>query len=251
MAQNSVKSRICLLLVASLLILDEDLEQLLLMVTQAAAAFLAVRTRFTLRRSALVAPQNSPMAFLLAHGDDHAYMVTMGIDRSTFNYLLSFFGPKLAAKRKDKRGRRRQLDARGSLALALHFLNTTMVETDLCLLFGLTPTRCCVRINEALKVLDEVVTSIPECAIELPTVDRMARLATALQSTYPLVENVFGFVDGVSFFIEHPGNPDLQNAFYNGWNSDCTVSNVIAYSVDGCIMWARINCPGALVSSGF
>ena len=57
--------------------------------------------------------------------------------------------------------------------------------------------------------------------------------------------DVFGFVDGVSFTIGDDSDPILQNGYWNGWKARCTVSNIFAYSSDGCCMWARINCPGS------
>mgnify|MGYP001066402248 CR=1 FL=1 len=236
--------RILLLVLSYLACADDDSHHLLLVAIEAAISWLFTRTRHYLTRQSIVAPSDSPIAFLLANGDDQAYLLTMGLDRASFEYLLAHFGPRIAANRKSKRGRKRLLDSRGSLALALHYMNSSMLEKTLCLLFGLTPAVCSDRLNEAMEALADVLPSLPECAIELPTVVEMAKLAADLQKTYPLVKNVFGFVDGVSFPVEHPSDPDLQNALYNGWKSDCTVTNVIGFLVSGCIFWARINCPG-------
>lgn len=168
----------------------------------------------------------------------------MGLDRNAFSYLHGFFKAELASRRSDKRGRPRLIDSSGSLALALHHLNSTMTETVLCQLFGLVPGTVSTRLNEALSVLDVVLPKLPECFIGLPDGRAMHRMAAELNSSFPLVHNVFGFIDGVSFVIYNPSLPKLQNAYYNGWKGECTVTNVLGFCVDGTLFWARTNCPG-------
>ena len=35
------------------------------------------------------------------------------------------------------------------------------------------------------------------------------------------------------------------NAYYNSWKSYCSVTNVLVFAPDGCIIWARYNLPGS------
>ena len=62
----------------------------------------------------------------------------------------------------------------------------------------------------------------------------------------PAIKNYSGFVDGVRFKIQDPGDVELQNGYYNGWQACCNISNVVCFSPDGCIIWARYNCPGMM-----
>ena len=60
----------------------------------------------------------------------------------------------------------------------------------------------------------------------------------------PSIQNCFGFVDGVWMQVLEPADVEAQNAYYNGWKACCNISNVIVWAPDGCIIWARYNCPG-------
>jgi len=226
---------------------DDDEEELLLPLMALALEALFTRTRNILTRPAIPPPKVAAAVYLLNGGDDRAYLITMGLDRRVFQYLHSIFAPRLHPK-KDKRGRPRQLDSRMSLALALHWLNSTMMEKSLCQLFGTVPAVTSDRLNEAMTCLDEVLPTIPECFIGLPTVAEMRTIATHLQSTFPALVNVFGTTDGLALPIVHPSDPVRQNAYYNGWRSECTATNCIGFRLDGPIFWANINCPGKISS---
>jgi hypothetical protein len=61
----------------------------------------------------------------------------------------------------------------------------------------------------------------------------------------PGISNVFGFVDGVFITCEDPSDSDTQNAYYNGWKSCCSITNVLVFAPDGTIVWAAYNLPGS------
>lgn len=42
-----------------------------------------------------------------------------------------------------------------------------------------------------------------------------------------------------------PSDADLQNAYYNGWLHCVFVTGTICFGADGCILWAKHNCPGS------
>ena len=76
----------------------------------------------------------------------------------------------------------------------------------------------------------------------------MADYAEMMSDRDPNIKNCFGFVDGVWMPILEPADPKQQNAYYNGWKSCCNISNVLGFAPDGCIIWARYNCPGMFSS---
>jgi hypothetical protein len=61
----------------------------------------------------------------------------------------------------------------------------------------------------------------------------------------PGISNVFGFVDGVFFTCDDPPDSDSQNAYYNGWKTCCSITNVLVFAPDGTIVWAAYNLPGS------
>jgi hypothetical protein len=73
----------------------------------------------------------------------------------------------------------------------------------------------------------------------------MKLFSDAITSYQPGLENVFGFVDGVYFQCTIPPDLDTDNAYYNSWRSMHSITNVIVFTPDGCIAFARYNCPGS------
>src|SRR5947207_3026816 len=149
---------------------DDDLE----FVAAAAFAFFALerlsQTSLQRRRSCLVRStlQTNPRLHsawqaLYRSRNDGAFIVTMGIDCRTFDYILqSGFTQRWNTHpifRDDveehaiTRPNRRSLDAAGGLALILHYLNSTMAEVTLQQVFSLVPAVCCRYLIFALHQL--------------------------------------------------------------------------------------------------
>ncbi len=66
-----------------------------------------------------------------------------------------------------------------------------------------------------------------------------------VQAREPLVDNIIGFMGGVSFPMECPSEHLQKNAFYCGYNCDTMVNNVFAYGLDGKVFFAAVNFPGS------
>ena len=66
-----------------------------------------------------------------------------------------------------------------------------------------------------------------------------------VQAREPSVDDVIGFMDGVSLSSECTDERVEQNAFYCGYDSDTMVNNVFAYGPDGKVFFAAINFPGS------
>ena len=66
-----------------------------------------------------------------------------------------------------------------------------------------------------------------------------------VQLREPEVDNIIGFMDGVSFQSECTDERIEQNAFYCGYGCDTTVNNVFAFGPDGKVFFAAINFPGS------
>ncbi len=61
----------------------------------------------------------------------------------------------------------------------------------------------------------------------------------------PMVDDIIGFMDGVSFLAECTNDCVEQNPMYCGYNCDTMVNNVFAYGPDGKIFFASISFPGS------
>ncbi|KAK0526920.1 hypothetical protein OC834_004622 [Tilletia horrida] len=73
----------------------------------------------------------------------------------------------------------------------------------------------------------------------------MKQMADAVRAREPLLEHVFGFVDGLNVRTYQPSNLDEQNAYYNGWLGDTYCSQVIVSLANGEIAWVSYNNPGS------
>jgi hypothetical protein len=65
----------------------------------------------------------------------------------------------------------------------------------------------------------------------------MREYAAMVQLREPLVDDIIGFMDGVSF--------PAECTMYCGYDCDTMVNNVFAYGPDGKVFFAAINFPGS------
>jgi len=66
-----------------------------------------------------------------------------------------------------------------------------------------------------------------------------------VQLREPEVDDIIGFMDGVSFSSECTDERIEQNAFYCGYGCNTTVNNVFAFGPDGKVFFADIDFPGS------
>ncbi len=59
------------------------------------------------------------------------------------------------------------------------------------------------------------------------------------------MDDIIGFMDGVSFPAECTDYCFIQSAMYCGYDCDMMVNNVFAYGPDGKVFFAAINFPGS------
>ncbi len=60
---------------------------------------------------------------------------------------------------------------------------------------------------------------------------------------------MIGFLDGLKLPVKEPIHNLLQNMYFSGYTRRCEVTNVILFTLDGCIAYANINNPGAVSDS--
>ena len=70
-----------------------------------------------------------------------------------------------------------------------------------------------------------------------------------VQKQEPLVSNIIGFMDSISFPAECTDKCIKQNAYYCGYACDTLVNNVFAYGPNGKVFFAAINFPGRWADS--
>lgn len=60
-----------------------------------------------------------------------------------------------------------------------------------------------------------------------------------------MVKGRWGFIDGKNYHVQEPGEAFLQNSMYNGWLHCVFVTGTTCFSVDGVIIWAKLNFFGS------
>ena len=205
----------------------------------------SIRNRHYLHRSAIVQPQESPWMKLYMSADDSSFLHMTGLNRQSFAELLEYIFDLDAIVHCRRRGRPRSLRPDGYLGLLLIYLGSMMTDKYLCLIFGITPSVCNRAINSMLKRIVRKLRTHPMARIKFPNIQKMAEFAAMVQQREPLVNDIIGFMDGVSFSSQSTDERVAQNAMYCGYDCDTTVNNVFAYGPDGKVFFAAINFPGS------
>ncbi|OAV89080.1 hypothetical protein PTTG_06036 [Puccinia triticina 1-1 BBBD Race 1] len=168
-----------------------------------------------------------------------AYVTTMGVDVATFEHILSRFKllwntATLPRSNVNPNGEPQvgcwSLDAAGCLGLVLHWLCSTMVAYTLQQIFGMTPDVCSCYLDWGLDCLLQVLKNHPQACIIWPsTEEQIQPYARTIKKKFPLLENCFGFLDGLKLPI-------------------CVAEDegcVIAFAPNGTIIYAVLNAPGS------
>jgi hypothetical protein len=66
-----------------------------------------------------------------------------------------------------------------------------------------------------------------------------------IEDRFGELRGAFGFLDGCRWEIQSCRDPQIQNAYYNGWTSSHNIANLFAFAPDGCIIYSVLNCPGS------
>ena len=201
-----------------------------------------------LLRKAVLHPSQSPWQKLLQCGDDSSFLYMTGFTREAFNMLLeNVFDMEQHRRRQQnrRRGRPPLLSPEGQLGLLLFYLGSTMQNKFLCIIFGITPSVCSRVVWHMLRRVVNKLRRHPWSRVKFPSPRKMRRFAAMVQAREPLVDDIIGFMDGVSFSSECTDERIEQNSFYCGYDADTMVNNVFAYGPDGKVFFAAINFPGS------
>ena len=232
------------------------------------------RRQYLVRRNLLPNPRiGTPWVCLYKSREDRAFITTMGIDSSTFDAILEAGFASLwytqpiprpdMPTTTDSRAARRSLDAAGGLGLVLHWLSSTMRQVSLQQIFALIPSTVSRYLRFALSILLEVLRQMPHATITWPRGDEFLELSGYVSMRHPLLQGVFGSIDGLNLPCQVSSDVEIENATYNGWLHSHFISSVIVFSSKGLILpncldklnahdltlgeiiGCRTNCPGS------
>jgi hypothetical protein len=115
----------------------------------------------------------------------------------------------------------------------------------LCFIFGITPSICSRAINMMLKRMVQLLRNHPFARVQFLDDAKMRDFAKMVQQREPMVDDIIGFLDRVSFPVQCTDKWISQNAMYCGYDCDTMVNNVLAYGQDGKVIFAAANFPGS------
>jgi hypothetical protein len=205
----------------------------------------SIRERHILLCPAIVQPRNLPWTKLYQSTDPVSFLHMTGLTRPTFVMLLDYLFDLEDIARRCQCGHPCSLGPEGYLGLLLFFLGSTMQYKHLCLIFGNTPSVCSRVINTMLKKVVRRLWSHLFAQVKVTNAAKMREFADMVQEQEPLVSNIIGFMDGISFPAECTDKHIKQNAYYCGYDCDTMVNNVFAYGPNGKVFFAAINFPGS------
>ncbi len=205
----------------------------------------SIRDCHYLLRPAIVDPRKSPWKKLYENADATSFLLMTGLTREAFRALLDYIFDVEDIVLRRRCGRPRSMGPDGYLGLLLFYLGSTMNNKHLCLIFGLTLSVCSRAINWMLRKTVRFLNDNPFAKVKFPSNAKMREFADMVQAREPLVNDIIGFMDGVSFPMECTSERVQQNAFHCGYNCDTMVNNVFAYGPDSKVFFAAVNFPGS------
>ena len=221
------------------------------------------RKPYTYKRAALLRPIQSiydtPWFKILSCGTDSDFLISLNFTKSLvlqrllpyFEYersRLNYGSPYRVAPK--TRGRHPQLRSVDLLGLALWYLKTRGTKYNLCPIFGIVPASITVWLDFSLEVLLNVVEKRSRAYFEIrwPTEEEMLASSLLLQHNReygPLLKGVFAVTDGGRMPCADYTEPNLQNAYYEGFTQSVEVTNLFVWNFYGEIIHAGVNFPGS------
>jgi hypothetical protein len=244
---------------------DEDDEEVFLFMALGILSSNAQRNSRYLTRESILHPDESPWVHLYQYANEDSFLSVCGVNRHCFNLLLNILWPNVF---ENNIGRRNSLMKSGiiinpiiiasnycfnilltytigKLGLYLFFIGSGMMQKHLCLLFGVTLPVVSTVLSEMIPLVVKKLKRNADARIKFPSPEDMVVYSSMVHEREPMVNNVIGFVDGLSIPVRCSDDVLDQNAAYNGYHHDTMCNNVFAFVPTGKIVYACINFPGS------
>jgi hypothetical protein len=179
--------------------------------TQQMKAYNSSRKRKCLTRSGLLQPNASAWVKLFQGGDNSFFLTITGFTRPVFQHLKSILFPEMDLP---KCGRPTEDDR---LGIFLVYLGSSMQTKWISMIFGACPSTVSEVIDKMpLKVVMFFKYHI-HARIKFPDDQKMVEYSRLVQLRDPTVQNIIGFVDGLSLPVQCSEDAIEQSKIYNEW----------------------------------
>ncbi len=174
-------------------------------------------------------PRQSLWQTLCDNANASSFLHITGLNRCTFIRLLDYVSDLEEITHRRACGCPRLLTPEGYLGLLLFYLGSTINYKYLWFIFGITLTVCSHFINWILKKVVQLLRGHPFMRVKFSNGEKMREYANMVQMREPMVDDIIGFMDSVSFPVECNDDHVKQNAMYCGYDCDKMVNNMFAY----------------------
>ncbi|KAG8719902.1 hypothetical protein FRC08_001719 [Ceratobasidium sp. 394] len=175
--------------------------------------------------------------------EDNGFILTMGMDKMAFNYILdagfregwdnlTITRGNVNPLGKPRPGAR-SLDAAGGLGVTLYYLCCTAGDTAIEQIFALVPATLSRYLNFTIPLLLDVLRTMPKAQFVWPTPEEMRESSELIHARHRKIDGAFGFMDGLNLPCKTSSDALEQNAMYNGWCRAHIVSNIIVFDPKG------------------
>ena len=220
-------------------------------------------------RLALRKYNQSAFYYLFGSGNEQALLNCCGVDHSVFRKLLVVFEPVWKSHTIDRStgrikklkqssahglrfGRKREIDATGSLGLVLYWYRTRgSVARSTAMAFGLTSSPMYSWLKFSRWILLYGLQYHPSAKISLPSSDDIEKYVEAIGAKYFALHahRVWSAMDGLKLRLQKSTDWAIQNRYYNGWGGNTYVNCVFVFAPDGRIRICTLNAPGTFHDS--
>ena len=213
------------------------------------------------RRLALLRPVQTSLSIpwnqILSCGTDDDFLLSTNFTKDILLHrLLPIFEEKRQLYRfgspfrrgPKKTGRNPLLKTVDLLGLSLWYIKTKQTVYSLCPLFGVVDSTIGIWLDYSLDVLCKAVQTDTNCEIRWPSVEEMKRseqLLTKNRKYESLLKGVFGVTDGGRMPCAVFSDPNMQNAYFEGFTQSVEVTNLFVFNFFGEIIHAAVNYPGS------
>ena len=129
------------------------------------------------------------------------------------------------------------MDAAGALGLVLHYLNSAIHKVQLQEIFAIVPSVLTQYLHFSLNILLATLHKMKEARIALPKIQtEFEELSPLISTCHPLLEGAFGSIDSLTLPAQVSDDSEIENATYNGWKADHTITNVLMFSLKGFVL---------------
>jgi hypothetical protein len=131
------------------------------------------------------------------------------------------------------------------LGLLLHRFTSQAENKTWSELFGVAPSTLSRIFERAENALLLSLNNMSEARIAWPTLTEQVDMALKVERKEEIIKGRWDFIDGKNYKVQEPSNAEHQNAMYNGWLHSVLITGVVCFSVEGLIVWAKLNIYGS------